>query len=466
MAQPLRSPRRGPARRATALLLLTAAATAGVSIAHGQDAPAPAPAAAPSSPAVDDVRQLIEQKQYAEAAKAASKLLGQHGPNGGGFSRFQVTMLKGDALLGSKLLVAARSTFLTAVHETRDPHEQALATWTVELLKRAKGTAYVPHMTGAGNGGGNGGPIDLVDRDSRKLAFGALLDDELSAVGPAVKGAARSTSLPPILPVVQRVQSLAELDEIANGGDAKTAALAGGLVDHARNLMANALKGMWTRISDIHTAATQQVQNSNGAPTFVGGQAVTTTTTGLNGLTADNANELRGMIDTCGKIRDAANAFEPLAAADPASATTADKDWGAILNDATRVAGRADDVLHANYSSTSTTTDTSGADGYGTGTNGGYVNGVSVSGADGSGGFFPGGNGFGTGNGNRRTNGPTTPTSPTNPASGSGNTGAGTGTGTGGTAGGSTSGHDPSNNPPGQRQPVGPVRGGLPVGHT
>ena len=304
---------------------------------------APVPTVAAVSPAVVEIQSDLAQKQYAAAIRLASKLLALRGDAASGFSRFQVTMLKGDAQAGAHALAAARTTYHDAIRETPDPHEKALATWTVELFRQAKGTTYVPHMAAAAGAPANG-PIDLLDPDSRKTAFAALLDDQLSILGPKLKEAAGSPSLPQILPVVKQVQSLAELDEIASGTDARTSAAAGALLDHARNLMSNALKGMWTRTGDIYSSATQVV-TSNGGAVLVNGQAVQQTITSQNGLTTSNANELRAMIDTCGKIRDAATVFAPL------SHGTDDKDWGAILNDATRVAGRARDVLTANYSS-------------------------------------------------------------------------------------------------------------------
>ena len=431
-----------------ARLKLTAAAAvlAVAPAAFGQVAPTPAvpppppaaaPAAAPVPQSVTDIQQLIDAKDYAGAVKAAAKLLGQHGPATAGVSRFQVTMLKGDAQAGAKQMAAARAVYLSAVRETRDPHEKALATWTAELFRRAKGTNYVPHQTGAGNGANNGTPIDLIDRDSRKLAFAALLDDELSVLGPKVKTASRTASLVPILPVVQQVQSLAELDQVANGTEDRTDAVAGPLVEHARTLMASALKGMWTRISDIHTSATALTTNTVGT-VIVNGFPTQQTTQTQNGLTANDQSELRGMIDTCNKIKDAAETFMPLSAA----GGTAAKDWGAVQNDAVRVAGRAHDVLFANYSG-SVVSDT------GDGSNGGYNNGGGY--GTGTNGYYPGGYNAG---------GLTTTTT------GGYGTGTTAGTNTGGTTvtGGTTTGGTPTGTPAtGTPTPATPPATGTPV---
>ncbi len=399
---------RGPNTvRTLRLILAVGPVLAGAALARGQATAAPpapvpsaaaaAPVLAPTPPAVEQIEADLDQKQYGAAVRDANKLLAVHAGPDAGYSRFQVTMLKGDALIGNHAVTAGKAAYRDALHETHDPHEVALATWTTELFRRAKGTTYVPHVTGAAAAGGGNAPIDLVDRDSRKAGFAALLEDELSVLGPDLKQAAATQSLVQIMPAVKRVQALAELDGIANGSDARTAALAGGLLEHARNLMSNALKGMWTRIGDISTAATAPVTQT--ATAFVNGLPTQQATTGQTGLSSADANELRGMIDTCHKILEAADTFAPL------SSGTADKDWGAIQNDAGRVGGRARDVLNANYSSTSTSTQYPTDGGY----NGGYTGGTTVNGTTGNG-YYPTG---GTGqNGTFPNNNGGVPTSP------------------------------------------------------
>ena len=177
---------------------------------------------------------------------------------------------------------------------------------------------------------------------------------------------------------------------------------------------------------------------------MVNGQPVQQATTGENGLSTSDANELRGMIDTCGKIHEAATVFMPLANGGN------DKDWGAVLNDATRVAGRANDVLNANYSSTTVATQFPD-EGNNTGLIGGGIGGFG--GFNNNNGYNPYGPGspngsFPNNNGNRRQP----------PSGNSGNGGNGDGDGGGGT------GKTPP--PPTPIQPIQrpPVTGGQPGG--
>jgi hypothetical protein len=308
------------------------------------------PTAAPGSPSMDALQNDLDQKQYPAAVRTASKLLALRGPAAEGLSRFRITMLKGEAQVGMRAMSAAANTFKSALKETKDPHEKALAKWTGELFARAKGTVYVPKTIGAGLD--QTAPIDLMDRDNRKAAFGAMLDDDLSALSPKLKSAVVSQNILQIWPVLEQVVSLDQLDVIANGNDDKTTTIASSLLDHSRNLLSNALKGMWARVGDIDNHA-NYVTNT---PTTVviNGQYVTQNVSQKNGLTQSNKNELNSTIATCLKIHDAAEVFLPLA--------KSDKDWGAILNDADRVAGRASDVLNADYgSATSNTTYDNGA---------------------------------------------------------------------------------------------------------
>ncbi len=340
-----------------------------------------APAAPVTPPSVEAVEQQIADKKYADAVRSASKLLALRGAAAEGVSRFQVTMLKAEAQIGERQLAAAVATFKVAASETKDPHELALAHWSDELVHRSSGAKYVPKVTAAV---ARPEPIDIIDPDSRKLAFAALLDDELSAMAPKIKVASTSQSLVPIWPVIQQVESLDQLDQIANGNDTKTAAAADALLDHARNLLSTALKGMWVRVSDIDAHA--NVVSTTTVPQQYGnGILYNQTISQKNGLSQQNRTDLQSMIDLCQKIHSAAQTF--------AQASKDDKDWLTIMNDADRVSGRANDVLTASYGlplgGNGTTTSTDGQTG-GVGTTGTVVGNTGI-GLGGFGGSYPGG---------------------------------------------------------------------------
>jgi hypothetical protein len=305
----------------------------------------PVPATQPTvdvSAMVGEVQSNLDAKQFPAAVKAAAKVLALHGPVAASVDRFEITMQKGYAQAGMRSMSSAVITFKSAMKETKDPRQIALAKWTAELFRTAGSTSYVPKTLGAN--GQKRGPYDLLDTDARKDAFGALLDDDLAALDPKVKAATISQKLPEIFPVLQQIVDLDQLDLIANSTDDKTQTLASGLLDHARNLLSNALKSDWARIGDIDTHA--NITTTVPSQIVINGSLVTQNSTRKNGLSDSNKTELNNIISVCQKIHDAAQSFLPLA--------KSDKDWNTIISDSDRVAARASDVLNADYGGTTT----------------------------------------------------------------------------------------------------------------
>jgi hypothetical protein len=302
--------------------------------------PAPAnPVVAPATPSPDALQHLLDARQYREAVKEASRLLGLHGPDAAGLNRFQIMLTKGYALVGAKQLPTAIATFKLAAKEATDPREIALAAWTSELFQRSRGTFFTPR-----GGAAKTAPIDLMSTEGRTQAFGVMLDSDLALLAPKIKTASASLNLTEIWPVVLQVKGLAQLDAIASGNEDRVNAVASELVNHSRNLLTAALKGMWIRTSDIDAHANVVNTNSTiGQDAF--GNTSATTTTSKNGLTDANRRDLSAIIATCVQIHDAALAFAPLA--------DDDKDWLAILTDSDRVGGRASDVLNTVYNNDS-----------------------------------------------------------------------------------------------------------------
>jgi len=328
-----------PKRFSSAIFALAISSVpAGFALGQATPATKPVAAAAPTSqPTAGDVQKLIDAKQFPAAVKTAAKLLATHGPAAAALDRFSLTMLKGYAQAGMKSNSTAVMTFKSAEKETKDTNQIALARWTAELFHTAGSTTYTPRTVVLG--APKRGPFDLLDADQRKDAFGALLDDSLAALDPKLKAATISQNLPQIWPVLQQVMDLDNLDVIANGSDDKTMTLASSLLDHSRNLLANALKEDWARVSDIDTHA--NVTTTVPTQVYINNSLMTQTVTKKNGLSDSNKTELKNIISVCQQVHDAAEAFMAMA--------KTDKDWSTILSDADRVSGRASDVLNADY---------------------------------------------------------------------------------------------------------------------
>jgi hypothetical protein len=308
-------------------------------------AAAPAAADKPAGngpPTTDDVQQALDHRDFSTAAKLASKLLALKGVPAAGLDRFQLWTMKGDAQIGQKLISNAIESYTQALKETSDPQQTALVKSTVLLLHHATGSTYVPKSPPA-PGETKTGPLDLTDHDKRKQAFGALLTDLLVPLQPKIKSAMTSQSVVAIWPVLQQLEELEMLDQLANGNTDKTTQAVGGLSEHARTLITTALKGMWQRLDDIDKAA-NHTTNMQQAAYMPNGGVYTHDTPIKAGLTDQNKHELNDIIHTCQQVQDAANAFSQSAGSDK------DKDWASVTSDANRVSSRANDLLNANYS--------------------------------------------------------------------------------------------------------------------
>ncbi len=269
-----------------------------------------------------------------------SKLLSLRDSAAQGLDPYQLYMLKGESYIGLKMTAPAIEAFSAAAKATSDPHELAFAKCTVLLLKNSNATTYVPKTAPAG--GVKPGPIPLNDPAQRAAAFSALLDDQLAALQPKIDAASKSPQIPPIYPVVQQLADLKNLDLVANGNDDRTIKISTALLEHAHNMIVAALKGMWAREDEINKNANQTTVNTQINPlvnnTVPGAGNITTVQQA--GLSDDNRNELKDMIDLCGKIHDAADTLMAMSSADK------DKEWAAVISDAGRIASRANDMLN------------------------------------------------------------------------------------------------------------------------
>ena len=297
-------------------------------------AAAPAAPAAPSDP-VEQVTQNIRDRQFSPAVKLASKLLSGNiagtAPLSDG-DKYELYMLKGTALVGTHSNMDAIENFQRAAKASQDPHDVAVATWTVQLVRHASGQTYAPKMAVNGQ---RPHPIDLTDLDARPAAFNAFLADQLAALSPRLESAGNSHSLPPIFNALKQVNDLRALDEVANGNDDTVGKVAGDLLDHAHGLISSALKQMLAREGDIEQYANQVTVVPQTQ--VLGGMAVTQNISQRNGLSQSNRAELQTMVSNCQKIHDAIDAFGTLA--------KNSDDWSSLLSDSDRIAGHAKDLL-------------------------------------------------------------------------------------------------------------------------
>src|SRR5687768_7740501 len=153
-----------------------------------------ADASAPALPSMDEIRRLYEARRDPEVLKALSRVINLRGDAAKDYDRHQLWLIKGETHLRMKAAKPALLAFREAAAAAPDDRTRAEAEATALLVKRAKNLVFTPSTkpkAGAGNVGGVGGGIDVLDPEQRRAGFHALFVDELAAAGPKVKAALR-----------------------------------------------------------------------------------------------------------------------------------------------------------------------------------------------------------------------------------------------------------------------------------
>src|SRR3954465_14052837 len=186
-----------------------------VVIARGA-AGAPAPPPAPdSSPTADSIRTLVEQGQYPQALAQANRALAVKGAAARGYNRYDVLVLKGEALLRMKNPAAAASAFDDAAGFAAEEKAWALARSMAELVRRSKNLTYTPALAPApapAPGAAAPKAFDVTDKSQRTPAFAAMFEESKPKVAAAVKAGATSSSLPDVLEVMRKLADLRTLE--------------------------------------------------------------------------------------------------------------------------------------------------------------------------------------------------------------------------------------------------------------
>ena len=290
---------------------------------------------------IDELKQMFKDGKYAEVVKETTRQAAQTGPSAASIDKFAVLTLKGESQIRVKQAGPAAESFAKAAKEAKDPKEASLARATELLLKKSPTLAYLPKPTKGDTAKPT--PISVVEEADRKKAFEALWTDEWATVSPKLEKFKAEKSLPPVMDAVKLVGSVRAIDVAAHGEATESAAAMTDLGDHARTMINEALTTMMSRIATIETEAnkTQNTQIGDGG----GGVFIST----KRGLYSPDTKELKGIIDTCGKI---APASAELAAATGEEASKFDD----VKTKSEEVAARAKEVLDADYGNGGSTT--------------------------------------------------------------------------------------------------------------
>jgi hypothetical protein len=152
----------------------------------------------------------------------------------------------------------------------------------------AAGAAMAPPKAGT--------PIPILDESSRKQAFAALFNDELTTAQPKLKSAAGATSLNPIIELARTLGELRAIEMEAYGSAEQTKQHGAGLGERAHKMVEHAMNGMDKEVEEIWDDASRSRVNTNLRTGSRERQY------GLHGLDSTQVNALKGIISTTEKL--------------------------------------------------------------------------------------------------------------------------------------------------------------------
>jgi hypothetical protein len=238
-------------------VLLVALAVVGGGLAHAQ---------APSS---EELHRLMEEKRYPQALQKITAGLALKGQAAKQVNRYELLMLKGECHLRGKALGMAAEAFAAAAREPlAAPSERAVAAAHEMLIRQSKAFAYSPKpaATGARVGAGAAveksrpAPIDILDPESRKRAFAAMLDDELTANEDELAAAKAARQLGPVAAVFKPLATMEGLELAATGDAVRVRAIEADLADRAKRSISDALRALSKRVGEIDKEASAFVE--------------------------------------------------------------------------------------------------------------------------------------------------------------------------------------------------------------
>src|SRR5688572_6136629 len=235
----------------------------------------------PASEAVQTAEQMVAAGQYNEALQFVAKHLTQGTRDAKSPERYQLLMIRGEALVRSNKASLAGSAFDQAVRAAPDGRSAALARANVLLIKASPSGKYTPKSPGAE-------AIDIANPESRRDAYGALRDSLSHAFQPKLDKATKSKKLEPAFEALPAVYDLAALELASGGSTEQTQADVKVLGGHARGLIEEQMSRIGHRMSAMEDLA-------NSGADFE-----------RRGLYTNEQKDLRKMIDELRRIEQTA----------------------------------------------------------------------------------------------------------------------------------------------------------------
>lgn len=204
-----------------------------------------------------EIRQARDQGDYRRALQQAALALRLRGEAARGYDQYELQVIRGDSLLHLDDPVTALQAYEAAA-QSREPRQVGTARATALLIRRSTDLKYTPRS------GPDAAPIDIVDRDSRRKAAAALLEDELARRRAELAAAKQATTLEPILDLVEPVLDLRSLEYLATDGEGeRMREIAADIDQRARELIERELTLIADTVAKMQKMA-NRIQDDGG----------------------------------------------------------------------------------------------------------------------------------------------------------------------------------------------------------
>lgn len=287
---------------------------------------------------LEELHRLVEEKQYSPALQKITASLALKGPAARMVNRYELFMLKAECHLQSKAIRLATDSYASAQKEATSDHDRLIAAAHELLIKTSRAFAYTPKVV---PGKARPAPIDILDLASRKKAFAAMLADQLTANDDKIRAAKTSGALPPIAQLFAPLATMQGLELSATGDDKQIKALRTELTDAAKKAVANALRTLSKRVSEIDKSANTFVETYQEGVDAIGRPAMVKMYK-KKGLTDEQTHELSDTNATCDKIPPALTELAKGLAAE-------DKTFDPFTEEASRIRRESDRLLDTDY---------------------------------------------------------------------------------------------------------------------
>lgn len=214
--------------------------------------------AADPLPSIAELQQLQTDKQWQPLLQKLQRVLSLRGDAAKNFDRYDLLMMKGEALAQLKQPGPATSAFNEAAKESQtDKNRAAVASATGLLIKRSQ--SFVYKRKSPTTQPSDPKEIDVLDPTKRKDGFAALAADERAVLQPKVKSATSANNLKPVIELMKSMEDLRNAELAADGNTSKSDSLLPPLAAHSKELSAKYVAEQKRIVDNIERTANQAI---------------------------------------------------------------------------------------------------------------------------------------------------------------------------------------------------------------